>query len=94
MKSPRPDIENWWAAEAMIASFNHVYQVTHKTKYKVHGPIGVSIYDGAPIASYQYEILALSADPQSVMDAVLAYPVPDNKDYIIEVFHHEPTDPA
>jgi N-acetylglutamate synthase-like GNAT family acetyltransferase len=94
MKNPRPDINNWWAVEAMIASYNHVYQVTHKTKYKVNGPIGISIYDGAPIASYQYEFLALSADSQSVMDAVLAYPVPDNKHYIIDVFHPAPSDPA
>jgi GNAT superfamily N-acetyltransferase len=94
MKSPRPDIENWWAAEAMIASYNHVYQVAHKTKYKVHGPVGVSIYDGAPIASHQYEFLALSADHHSVMDAVLAYPVPDDKHYIIDVFHPAPSDPA
>lgn len=94
MDNPRPDIENWWAAEAMIASYNHVYQVTHKTEYKVHGPIGISIYDGAPIASHQYEFLALSADAQSVMDAVLSYPIPDDKQYIIDVFHPLPSDPA
>jgi len=91
MKNPRPDIEHWWAAEAMIASYNHVYQVTHKTKYKVHGPIGVSIYEGAPIASFQYEFLALSTDAQSVMDAVLAYPISDDKQYIIDVFHPAPS---
>jgi GNAT superfamily N-acetyltransferase len=94
MDNQRPDIENWWAAEAMIASYNHVYQVTHKTKYKVHGPIGISIYEGAPIASFQYEFLALSADAQSVMDAVLSYPIPDDKQYIIDVFHPAPSDPA
>ena len=91
MKNPRPDIEHWWAAEAMIASYNHVYQVTHKTKYEVHGPLGVSIYEGAPIASFQYEFLALSADAQSVMDAVLAYPISDDKQYIIDVFHPSPS---
>lgn len=94
MSSQRSDIENWWAAEAMIASYNHVYQITHKTKYKERGPIGVSIYDGAPIASHQYEFLALSADAQSVMDAVLAYPVPDDKHYIIDVFHPAPSNRA
>jgi len=94
MKNPRPDIENWWAVEAMIASYNHVYKVTYKTEYKVHGPIGVSIYDGAPIASFQYEFLALSVDAQAVMDAVLAYPVPNDKHYIIDVFHPSPSDPA
>jgi len=94
MKNPRPDIENWWAVEAMIASYNHVYQVTHKKKYKIHGPIGVSMYDGAPIASFQYEFLALSADARSVMDAVLAYPIPEDKQYIVDVFHPAPSNPS
>ena len=94
MNNTKPEIESWWAAEAMIASYNHVYQVTHKTKYKVHGPIGISIYDGAPIASFQYEFLALSADAKSVMDAVLAYPIPNDKQYIIDVFHPAPSNPT
>jgi GNAT superfamily N-acetyltransferase len=94
MKNPRPDIENWWAVEAMIASYNHVYQVTYKTRYKVHGPIGVSIYEGAPIASFQYEFLALSADAKAVMDAVLAYPVPDDRQYVVDVFHPAPSNPS
>lgn len=90
---PRPDLENWWAVEAMIASYNHVYHVTYKTKYEVRGPIGVSIYDGAPIASFHYEFLALSAEAKSVMDAVLAYPVPTDKHYILDVFHARPSNP-
>jgi GNAT superfamily N-acetyltransferase len=89
--TPRPDIKNWWAVEAMIASYNHVYNVIYKTKYEVHGPIGVSIYEGAPIASFQYEFLALSANSSAVMDAVLSYPVPDGKQYIIDVFHADPS---
>jgi len=91
MKNPRPDIEHWWAVEAMIASYNHVYQVIYKTEYKVLGPIGVSVYDGAPIASFQYEFLALSANAKAVMEAVQAYPIPDDKQYIIDVFHPEPS---
>ena len=94
MRNPRPDIEHWWAVEAMIASYNHVYKVTYKTKYEMQGPIGVSIYDGAPIASFQYEFLALSADSKSVMDAVQAYPIPAEKQYIIDVFHSQPSNPA
>jgi ribosomal protein S18 acetylase RimI-like enzyme len=77
--------------EAMIASYNHVYQVIYKTKYEVHGPIGISIYDGAPIASFHYEFLALSADSRAVMDAVREYPVPDEKEYVIDVFHPTPS---
>jgi len=91
MTNTRPDIENWWAVEAMIASYNHVYKVTYKTRYEVHGPIGVSIYEGAPIASFQYEILALSADAEAVMDAILAYGIPNEKQYIIDVFHPQPS---
>jgi len=90
--SIRPDIENWWAVEAMIASYNHVYQVIYKTKYEEHGPIGVSIYDNAPIASFHYEFLALSADLQAVMDAVRGYPVPEDMRYVIDVFHPAPSD--
>lgn len=90
--STRPDIEHWWAVEAMIASYNHVYQVTYKTKYEEHGPIGVSIYDNAPIASFHYEFLALSADPQAVMDAVRDYPLPEDMRYVIDVFHPVPSD--
>lgn len=75
----------------MITSYNHVYKVTYKTKYEVHGPIGVSIYAGAPIASFQYEFLGLSADANAVMDAVLSYPVPEHQRYIIDVFHAHPS---
>ena len=89
----RPDIEHWWAVEAMIASYNHVYQVVYKAQYEMHGPIGVSIYHGAPIASFQYEFLALSGDVTSVMEAVNAYPIPPKKQYIIDVFHADPSNP-
>jgi GNAT superfamily N-acetyltransferase len=91
--SARPDIEHWWAVEAMIASYNHVYQVTYKTSYESRGPIGVSVYDGAPIASFQYEFLALSADSRAVLDSVFAYPMAENKQYVIDVFHPKPTSP-
>lgn len=90
--NPRPDIEHWWAVEAMIASYNHVYQVTYKTTYEVRGPIGVSVYAHAPIASFHYEFLALSADTNAVMDAVREYPVPDDREYVIDVFHPGPSD--
>lgn len=89
----RTDIEHWWAAEAMIASYNHVYQVTYKTKYEVHGPIGVSIYNNAPIASFQYEFLALSADTESVLDAIRAHSISADEQYIIDVFHTKPSSP-
>ena len=79
----RTDIENWWAVEAMIASYNHVYQVVYKTRYEEHGAIGVSIYDNTPVASSHYEFLALSPDLHAVTDALHAYPIPDGKQYIV-----------
>jgi hypothetical protein len=74
--NPRPVLEHWWAVEALIASYNHVYQVTHNTRYEELGPIGISIYGDAPIASFQYELLALSPDTKSVIDAIRDYPFP------------------
>jgi len=94
MSSTRPDIENWWAVEAMIASYNHVYNVVYNTRYEVRGPIGVSDYEGAPIASFHYEFHALSADSQAVMDAVQDYAIPDGKKHVINVFHPVPSDPT
>lgn len=88
----RPDIEHWWAVEAMIASYNHVYQVVYGTRYEEAGPIGVSIYDNAPIASFHYEFLALSADIHEVTDAIRAYPMPFDKPYIVNIFHPTPVD--
>ncbi len=86
----RPDIQNWWAVEAMIASYNHVYKVTYNTQYEVRGPVGISIYEGAPIASFHYEFLALSSDTDAVLDAVLSYPISHGKQYIVNVFHNDP----
>jgi len=93
MTNTRPDIENWWAVEAMIASYNHVYQVVYNTRYEEHGVIGVSIYDNAPVASFHYEFLALGPDIQEVSDALRAYPIPDGKQHIINVFHPAPANP-
>lgn len=90
---PRPDVEHWWAAEAMIASYNHVYRVTYNTTYDVRNSIGVSIYNAAPIASFQYEFLALGADTKSVIDDVNAYPIAADAQYIIDVFHSQPFNP-
>ena len=76
----------------MIASYNHVYQVVYDTRYQEMGPIGVSIYNDAPIASFHYEFLALSADVRQVTDAIRAYPLPFGKQYIVDIFHPAPVD--
>ena len=92
MTNPRPDIANWWAVEAMIASYNHVYKVIYNTRYEEHGAIGVSIYDNTPIAPFHYEFLALSPDLQTVTEALRAYPIPEGKQYIVNIFHPTPAD--
>jgi GNAT superfamily N-acetyltransferase len=93
MTTTRPDIEKWWAVEAMIASYNHVYQVVYKTTYEDRGVIGVSVYENAPIASFHYEFLALSPDLRAVTDAIRAYPIPEGKKHVVNVFHPAPAAP-
>lgn len=92
MSIERTDIEHWWAVKAMVDSYNHVYRVIYKTRYEEHGPIGVSIYEDAPVASFHYEFIALSPDIESVINAVRDYPIPDGKKHIINVFHTSPSD--
>lgn len=84
--SPLPDIAHWWAIEAMIASYNHVYKVVHGTTYETRGVIGVSDYGDIPIASFQLEFLALDDDPQVVVDAIRDYRT-GNRSYVLDVFH-------
>jgi GNAT superfamily N-acetyltransferase len=93
MPNKRPDIEHWWAVEAMIASYNHVYQVVYNTRHEEHGSIAVSIYDNAPIASFHYEIHALSSDLEAITAALDAYPIPDGKQHIVNIFHADSAKP-
>ncbi len=94
MTEPRPDIQNWWAVEAMIASYNHVYQTIYNTRYEERGPIGISIYNDAPVASFHYEFLGLSSDLQAVSDAIAEYPIPEGKKHIVNIFHPAPNAPG
>ena len=82
---------NWWAVEAMIASYNHVYQVVYGTTYEDLGVIGVSAYGNAPIASFQNEFLALDANPAAVVNAVRMYPHAPGVEHVLDVFHESPT---
>jgi len=91
MKASR-EIRNWWAVEAMIASYNHVYEVVYGTRYEDLGPIGVSAYGNAPIASFQNEFLALDTNPQSVVGAVRMYPHEPDSQHVLDVFHQSPVD--
>ena len=86
-------IKEWWAVEAMIASFNYAYQVAYKTIYEEAGPIGVTKYGNTHIAPYQYEFLALSPNPRVVTEAIHNYPLREQDRFILNVFHASPSDP-
>ena len=86
-------IKDWWAVEAMIASYNYAYQIAHKTSYKAHGPLGVTTYGNTHIAPYQFEFLALSPNPRVVTEAIRNYPMHDDDRFILNVFHASPNVP-
>jgi GNAT superfamily N-acetyltransferase len=87
--SPLPDIAHWWAIEAMIASYNHVYKVVYGTTYETLDGAAVSNYASAPIASFQLEFLALDDDPARVHEAVTGFKK-DGKKFVLDVFHESP----
>ena len=86
-------IKDWWAVEAMIASYNYAYQIAYKTTYEVNGPIGVTKYGNIHIAPYQFEFLALSSNPRVVTEAIRNYPMREEDRFILNVFHASPTVP-
>jgi GNAT superfamily N-acetyltransferase len=86
-------IKDWWAVEAMIASYNYAYQVAYKTTYELLGPIGVTKYGNSHIAPYQYEFLALSQNPRVVTEAIRNYPISEEEKLILNVFHASPNVP-
>jgi len=87
--SPLPDIAHWWAIEAMIASYNHVYKVAYGTSYETLDVVAVSNYGSVPIASFQLEFLALDDDPAIVHQAVRGYETGGRK-FVLDVFHESP----
>ncbi len=88
--SPLPNLLHWWSIEAMIASYNHVYKVVHNTQYYELGPIGVSDYGTAPIASFQLEFLAMDDNPQKVVNSIREYGI-DGRRHVLDVFHDTPS---
>ena len=86
-------IKDWWAVEAMIASYTYAYQIAYKTTYEVTGPIGVTKYGSSPIAPYQIEFLALSPNPRVITEAIRNYPMREDDKFILNVFHASPTVP-
>jgi hypothetical protein len=86
-------IKDWWAVEAMIASYNHAYQVAYKTTYEELGPLGVTKYGNSHIAPFQFEFQALSPNPRVVTEAIRKYPMGESDKYILNVFHATPNVP-
>lgn len=86
-------IQDWWAVEAMIASYNYAYQVAYKTTYEELGPIGITKYGNNFIAPYQYEFQALSQNPRVVTEAICNYPIREEDRLVLNVFHASPTVP-
>lgn len=86
-------IKDWWAVEAMIASYTYAYQIAYKTTYEVNGPIGVTKYGNTHIAPYQIEFLALSPNPRVITEAIRNYPMREEDRFILNVFHASPTVP-
>ncbi len=86
-------IKDWWAVEAMIASYTYAYQIAYKTSYEVAGPLGVTKYGSSSIAPYQIEFLALNPNPRVVTEAIHHYPMRDEDRYILHVFHASPAVP-
>lgn len=86
-------IKDWWAVEAMIASYTYAYQIAYKTTYEVAGPIGVTKYGTSHIAPYQIEFLALSSNPRVVTEAIHNYPMREEDRFILNVFHASPAVP-
>jgi ribosomal protein S18 acetylase RimI-like enzyme len=86
-------IKAWWAVQAMIASYNHAYQIAHKTSYELNGPIGVTKYGNSHIAPFQFEFQALSSNPRIITEAIHQYPIGEKDKFILNAFHATPSDP-
>ena len=86
-------IKDWWAVEAMIASYNYAYKVAHNTSYVVHGPIGVTTYGTKHIVPYHLEFHALNPNPRVVTEAIRKYPIGDDDLFILNVYHASPSVP-
>lgn len=86
-------VKDWWAVEAMIASYTYAYQIANGTTYEVTGPIGVIKYGSSQIAPYQIEFLALNPNPRVVTEAIQNYPRREEDRFVLKVFHASPAVP-
>lgn len=91
MTAPLLNIENSWAVEALIRSYNHVYQVAFDSTYQILDGIGVSYYGDAPVASFQMEFHAFDPDPLVIASKIKAYPKHPGEKYVVNTFHADPS---
>ncbi len=85
-------IQNSWAVEAMIHSYNHVYHVAYRSRYEDLGGVGVSYYGKVPFTDLKMEFLAYDPDPVVVIAKVNSYPKNPGDKFLLNVFHNDPND--
>jgi len=91
MHTPLIPLENTWAVEAMVRSYNHVYHAAYRCSYEELGGVGVSYYGKkVPNLPFQMEFLAFDPDPVVVIGRINSYPKKPTDKYVLNVFHPEP----
>jgi GNAT superfamily N-acetyltransferase len=87
-------LENDWAIEALIRSYNHVYQVAYHSRFEEMGGVSVSYYgDKVPSLPFQMEFLATDMDPVVVSARINSYYKKPGEKFVLNIFHSEPTRP-
>ena len=91
MTSPPISSLNSWAVEALIRSYNHVYQVAYQSRYEDLGGVRVSYYGNkVPGVPFQMEFLAVDLDPIMVGACIHSYPKKPGEKFVLNAFHSEP----
>jgi len=85
-------LENSWAVDAMIRSYNHVHNAAFNARYEDLGGVGVSYYGKQPNAPVKMEFLAFDPDPVVVTAKVNSYPKKTDDKFVLTTFHDEPID--
>ena len=83
-------LQNSWAVEAMIRSYNHVYHAAYRSRYEDLGGVGVSYYGKVPFTDMEMEFLAYDPDPLVVVAKINSYPKKPDGKFVINTFHDQP----
>lgn len=84
-------LDNAWAVEAMVRSYNHVYQTAYGSRYDDLGGVGVSYYGNeVPGVPFRMEFLAFDSDPIVVSARINSYHKKRDERFVLNVFHAEP----